>query len=56
MNNAQIEVLAPHSERAYAIMRIVVGLLFSFHGMQKVLGFMVAQPQPVCSACRCSSI
>jgi putative oxidoreductase len=43
------KVLSPHSERAYAIMRVVVGLLFSFHGMQKVLGFMVAQPQPVMS-------
>ena len=31
-------LLAPHAERLYALMRIVVALLFMCHGAQKVLG------------------
>jgi len=31
-------ILHPHADRAYALLRIVSGLLFSFHGMQKILG------------------
>lgn len=31
-------LLEPRSEAAYAFMRIVTGLLFSFHGMQKIFG------------------
>ena len=34
------KILAPHSDRAYAILRIVAGLLFAVHGMQKVLGVL----------------
>ena len=30
--------LAPHAERAYAILRIVSGVLFAFHGVQKLFG------------------
>jgi putative oxidoreductase len=30
--------LGPHADRVYAIFRIVVGFLFSFHGMQKLFG------------------
>jgi len=38
--------LAKYSDEAYALMRIVVGLLFSFHGMQKILGiFSDFQPE-----------
>ena len=29
---------------AYALLRIVSGLMFSFHGMQKVLGIMTEKP------------
>src|SRR5690242_3995197 len=32
--------LAPHSDKAYAAMRIVLGLMFSFHGIQKLFGFL----------------
>ena len=31
-------VLGQYSEYAYALMRIVVGLLFTCHGLQKILG------------------
>jgi putative oxidoreductase len=33
-------VLSPFQDRAYALLRIVAGLMFSFHGMQKILGVM----------------
>lgn len=32
--------LEPRSGEVYAILRIVVGLLFAFHGMQKIFGVM----------------
>ena len=38
-------VLTPLTEPVYAALRIVVGLLFMFHGMQKVLG-VLAEFQP----------
>src|SRR5262245_32292317 len=31
-------ILGQYSEQAYAVMRIVVGLLFTCHGLQKILG------------------
>lgn len=31
-------LLSPLSERAYALLRIVSGFLFAFHGVQKLLG------------------
>ena len=43
------KALTPHSERVYAVMRIVVGVLFAFHGMQKVLGLLTDQQPPVMS-------
>lgn len=33
-------LLAPHADRAYAVLRIVSGLLFAFHGVQKVFGVL----------------
>ncbi len=37
--------LQPHTERAYAVLRIMSGLMFSFHGFQKILGiFTEHQP------------
>ncbi|MCI0339551.1 MAG: hypothetical protein L0216_00130 [Planctomycetales bacterium] len=32
------KALAPHAERAYALLRIVSGSLLAFHGAQKILG------------------
>lgn len=31
--------MAPHAEKAYALMRIVVGFLYLWHGSQKMFGF-----------------
>jgi putative oxidoreductase len=33
-------------ETAYALLRIVSGLMFSFHGMQKLFGILSDQPRP----------
>jgi len=38
--------LATYESQAYALMRIVAGFMFLFHGAQKVLG-MLAEMQPV---------
>lgn len=39
--------LEPRTEAVYAALRIVAGLLFSFHGMQKILGVLTEQQPPV---------
>src|SRR5689334_2994782 len=39
-------LLSPLADRVYAALRIVIGLLFSFHGMQKVFGVLWTQPYP----------
>jgi putative oxidoreductase len=36
--------LSTYEARAYALLRIVAGFLFLWHGMSKVLGFPVASP------------
>lgn len=38
-------LLAPQADRAYILLRVVSGLLFSVHGMQKVFG-VLADGQP----------
>lgn len=38
--------LSPHADRAYAVLRIVAGALFSFHGMQKILGLFTTTASP----------
>ena len=43
------QALGRNAERVYAILRIVVGLLFAFHGTQKVLGVLTEQQPPVMS-------
>ena len=40
-------LLSPYTELTYAAMRIVVGLLFSFHGAQKVFGVLSEYQPPV---------
>lgn len=38
-------LLQPRSEPVYGLVRIVAGLMFSFHGMQKILGVLsTSQP------------
>jgi putative oxidoreductase len=39
-------LLAPFTEVAYALLRIVSGLLFAFHGAQKHLGLFAKGPAP----------
>ena len=39
--------LAPATEPVFALMRIIVGLLFAFHGMQKIFGMLTEFQPPV---------
>ena len=39
--------LSPFAEHAYALLRIVAGAMFAFHGVQKVLGLLTEQQPPV---------
>lgn len=43
----QNRYLAPLTEPVYAAMRIVAGLMFAFHGVQKVLGVLTENQPPV---------
>lgn len=39
--------LERYADHAYALLRIVAGLLFSFHGVQKILGVLSEHQPPV---------
>jgi putative oxidoreductase len=39
--------LARYADHAYALMRIVAGFMFSFHGAQKILGILSTFQPPV---------
>ena len=39
--------LARFSDRSYALLRIVAGFMFSFHGAQKILGLFTEQQPPI---------
>ncbi|MCA9590504.1 MAG: DoxX family protein [Myxococcales bacterium] len=39
-------LLAPRADAAYTLMRITTGLLFSFHGAQKVFGVLTTRQPP----------
>jgi putative oxidoreductase len=39
--------LKPHTEKIYALLRIVAGLMFMQHGLQKVFGFFGGMPPGV---------
>lgn len=41
------KILAPFASYAYALLRIVVGLLFVCHGGQKLFGWFGGQPVPL---------
>ncbi|MEO6709618.1 MAG: DoxX family protein [Planctomycetota bacterium] len=40
------KILRPGTEAAYDFLRIVAGLMFSFHGMQKILHVLPSPEQP----------
>jgi putative oxidoreductase len=40
------KLLAPFTEVAYSLLRVVAGLMFSFHGMQKIFGLLAPAEQP----------
>lgn len=40
MSDALARLLQPRAEQAYAVLRVVAGLLWSFHGFQKVFGVL----------------
>lgn len=42
-----MERLAKYGDHAYALMRIMAGFLFSFHGAQKVLGVLTDMQPPI---------
>lgn len=39
--------LAPQTDRAFALMRVLAGLMFAFHGSQKILGLLSERQPPV---------
>lgn len=42
-----MKFLSRYADQSYAILRVVVGVLFLFHGLQKVLGFLAEAAQPI---------
>ena len=40
------KLLSSHTERTYALLRIVAGAMFAFHGAQKIFGVLSDHPQP----------
>ncbi len=42
-----MKALARFSDHAYALLRIVSGFMFAFHGVQKVLGVLTTHQPPV---------
>jgi putative oxidoreductase len=40
MEGALMKIIEKYSDQVYALMRIMAGFMFSFHGFQKVLGVL----------------
>jgi putative oxidoreductase len=43
------KLLGPHTERIYAVLRIVAGFMFVFHGLQKLFGLWTKSTPPMWS-------
>src|SRR6185369_7974652 len=41
-----MNVLSKYKEEAYALLRIVAGFMFCFHGCQKIFGMLSEYPSP----------
>jgi putative oxidoreductase len=41
-----MKILSKFTDEAYALMRIVAGFMFAFHGAQKILGILSDMPSP----------
>lgn len=41
------QFMAPYDQQSYAVLRMVSGFLFLWHGMQKLLGFPTAAPDGI---------
>lgn len=39
-------MLSPLTDRIYALVRIVTGLMYAFHGQQKIIGWQMPYPKP----------
>jgi putative oxidoreductase len=44
-----VKYLSKYTEQSYAVLRIVIGVLFFIHGLQKVFGILAEAPKPVFS-------
>ena len=42
-----MKFLKPYADYAYALLRIVTGLMLAFHGVQKLFGFLTDMQPPV---------
>jgi putative oxidoreductase len=47
MKGARMQWLEKYADHAYALMRVVAGFMFSFHGAQKILGVLSGFQPPV---------
>ena len=42
-----VRILEPRTEAAYVLLRVVAGLMFAFHGAQKLFGVLIDSQPPV---------
>ena len=42
-----MRALEKYTDQAYALMRIVAGFMFTFHGLQKILGILAETQPPI---------